>query len=79
MANFEDLKTALAPDIAELKAALADKKRADTGASPASGMSTATQKYLGLQIQLDQKLRKRGLKGAELDVALKAIMDIVQS
>ena len=72
MADFEDLKNALAPEITELKNALAAKNR-----ESASGLSVATQKYLGLQFQLDQKLRKRGIKGAELDVAMKAIMEIV--
>jgi len=73
MADFEDLKNALAPEITELRAALAAKNRAD-----AAGAASAMQKYLGLQFQLDQKLRKRGIKGAELDVAMKALMEIVQ-
>ena len=73
MANFEDLKKALAPEITELRAALATKNGAD-----AASAASAMQQYLGLQFQLDQKLRKRGIKGAELDVAMKALMEIVQ-
>ena len=68
MATFEQLVTELAPEIAGLKAAFAAK--GNSGAD--------MQKYLGLQFQLDQTLRKRGIKGAELDIALKAIMEIVQ-
>jgi len=68
MATFEELLATLSPEIIELKTAFAAK-----GASGAD-----LQKYLGLQFQLDQKLRKRGIKGAELDIALKAIMEIVQ-
>ena len=78
MNDFEDLKKALSPEIEELKTALADKKRADAAGAPA-GLSPATQKYLGLQFKLDQTLRKRGLRGPELDVAMKAIMEVINN
>lgn len=68
MATFDELVAAMSADIDTLKTAFKAK-----GNSPAD-----MQKYLGLQFQLDQKLRARGIKGPELDIALKAIMDLVQ-
>ena len=69
--SFDELKKLLAPEIAELKAALEAKNKAP------SAMSPAMMHYLDLQYKLSEKLKRRGIRGAELDIALKAIMEIV--
>ena len=71
MATFEDLKAAMATEIAQLRAAYNAKQKA-------GGDMALMKEYLGLQFQLDQKLRKRGLRGAELDIAMKALIEVVQ-
>ena len=72
ISSFDELIKALAPEIAELKVALAEKNKAP------SAMSPQMMHYLDLQFKLSQTLKRRGIRGQELDIALKSIMDIVQ-